>query len=747
VSEALARAEQWAGRAEGRPAGTSQEAAAALGVWGQAEAAVAEAETALRTGVAEEALRQRVADVRQRLELGRHRTEQRRTQALRKETLLRALEAARLGQATLPGTTFHHARRAAQYRAAFSAFGLAVQPGRTAELARRIRAEEPAVREALLFALDDWATFARLARTEPSAGTLQNLAGAADNDAWRKRYRTARVNWDQAALRELSTQARTLSLPASSLCLLAKSLRDVGEYDEALALQRWARGRYPSDFWIPYDLGFCLIKAAKGKALLPLEIEEGIGCYRVAVALRPDVSAAHHNLGNWLIFRGQWDEAIPCYRQAVALDPRNVSAHIGLGAALKQKGRLDEAIIAYRRALALDSDHANAHEHLGNALLDKKQWDEAIACFHKALALDANRARIHFNLGNALAGKKQWDKALACFRQALALEPRHAEAHYALGNALKQQGRLEEAIVAYRQAIALDPRYADPHNNLGTTLATLGRLDDAMTAFRKAITLDPQDATAHLNLGMALIQRKQWDDALACFRKARDLGLVDAHFKLGQALLRKGRFAQALASTQQAIQLLPEDHRWRPAALQQRQRCRRFLAWEAKLPDVLVGKVQPANLDERLGFAEVCHLQQRHATAARLYAAAFAAATRADDLNLSHRYAAACAAVLAAAGQGNDAGKLTAAERSRWRQQALDWLRAGLGVCRKCLADGTPAERQGMRQMLQHCQRNTDLASVRDAAALKKLPAGDQEEWRKLWADVAALLQKTGGKK
>src|SRR5262249_28215001 len=91
VSVALARGEQWASQAEGRPTATSQQAEAVLGMWDHAEAAVAEADAALRTGAAEEPLRQRVLEVRRRLERGRHQSEQHRARRLRQETLLRAL--------------------------------------------------------------------------------------------------------------------------------------------------------------------------------------------------------------------------------------------------------------------------------------------------------------------------------------------------------------------------------------------------------------------------------------------------------------------------------------------------------------------------------------------------------------------------------------------------------------------------------------------------------------------------------
>jgi hypothetical protein len=53
-----------------------------------------------------------------------------------------------------------------------------------------------------------------------------------------------------------------------------------------------------------------------------------------------------------------------------------------------------------------------------------------------------------------------------------------------------------------------------------------------------------------------------------------------------------------------------------------------------------------------------------------------------------------------------------------------------------------------VRKALRHWQRDTDLAGLRDPAALANLPDAERTDWQKLWADVAALLRKAeaGGK-
>ena len=105
-------------------------------------------------------------------------------------------------------------------------------------------------------------------------------------------------------------------------------------------------------------------------------------------------------------------------------------------------------------------------------------------------------------------------------------------------------------------------------------------------------------------------------------------------------------------------------------------------------------------------------------------------------------YNAGCAAALAGCGQGEDGGKTDAMERSRWRKQALDWLRVALNMWTKQIDDGKPEIRAAAAKNLQHWQEDSDLAGVRDKDALAKLPADEQGAWGKLWADVDAVLKK-----
>jgi eukaryotic-like serine/threonine-protein kinase len=97
---------------------------------------------------------------------------------------------------------------------------------------------------------------------------------------------------------------------------------------------------------------------------------------------------------------------------------------------------------------------------------------------------------------------------------------------------------------------------------------------------------------------------------------------------------------------------------------------------------------------------------------------------------------------LAGCGQGKDAAGLTTDERTRWRQQALEWLRADLKYRTQQAASTDKKSRGEAKQSLTYWQTDSDLAGIRDAKELAVLPAAERESWQQFWSEVKAVLQR-----
>jgi tetratricopeptide (TPR) repeat protein/serine/threonine protein kinase len=551
---------------------------------------------------------------------------------------------------------------------------------------------------------------------------------------------------------------------------LGNALYAQGQRDRAMACWQKALALDPKLAHAHYSLGIAL--KAKG------ELDGAIACYQKALALEPRFAEAHNNLGLALYAKGRLDGAIACFHKALALDPKNTKAHTNLGIALHDKGQLDRAIACYAKALALDPKDAKtcyilgvaleakgeldraiiwykkvlvlepkntlAHANLGNVLYARGDLDGAIACFAKALAIDPKLAQVHTNLGVALHAKGERDRAIACFEKALALDPKHAKALYNLGIALKDKGELDRAIACYDKALAINPRDAKIHNNLGLVLQANGDLDGALACYEKALALDPKHAQAHYNLGNALRDKGRFNEAMTAYRQAIALkpNFAEPHCNLGLALLRKGEIAAAVAALKRGHQLGGQQPHWPYPSAQWLKEAEHLLQLDHKLPALLKGLIQPASAAECIDYGYLCQCKQFYVASARLFAAAFSA-----DPKPVLRRQAACAAALAAAGQGRDAGQLTAQERARLRRQALAWLRGDLALWTHALASGQAQVRVAVLEQLGHWQRDADLAGIRDAAWIVNLPDSELRACRQLWADVAALLKRAGSPK
>jgi serine/threonine-protein kinase len=245
----------------------------------------------------------------------------------------------------------------------------------------------------------------------------------------------------------------------------------------------------------------------------------------------------------------------------------------------------------------------------------------------------------------------------------------------------------------------------------GNALMNAGRLDAALEALRKAVALKPEYAEAQCNLGHCLI--------------------------------RLGRFAEGRAALQLGHELGIKQPGWIYPSRSWVRNAERLIQLDERLAAILAGKAEAADNRERLALALLCQQHKhQHAAAARFFAEAFSDEPKfAEDLKALHRYNAACSAALAAAGQGRDAPKPDDKERARLRRQALGWLQADLALWGKEAQKGTPEARAAVQKALRHWQKDSDLAGVREAAALAKLSEAERAAWRKLWGEVAALLK------
>jgi eukaryotic-like serine/threonine-protein kinase len=655
-----------------------------------------------------------------------------------------------------------------QFATAFHDWGLDVDATPTAEAAARLKARPAAVVTEVIAALDEWASQRRRDRKREAARRLAELATALEDHPGSLRRDLREIlargqlpveralgvlsaalrpvpvpvelplGPDRARLRQLAEKVDPTSEPLLGLLTLTRALRVAGEEALAERLLRTALTARAQEVVLYHTMGQLLTEQT------PPRWAEAVEFYRAAWALRPELGVG---LANALRHSGHTDEGLALLDRMVRERPDNPYLLFQQGFALAEQGKVAEAEAAWRKALALKPDDAEAHCNLGYALRGQGKHVEAEAAYRKAIALKPDLAMAYNNLGAGLNGQGKRVEAEAACRKAIMLQPDLAMAYSNLGNALHGQGKHVEAEAACRKAIALKPDLAMAYTNLGVALDDQGKHVEGEAAYRKAIALKPDLAIAYSNLGAALNGQIKFAEAEAAYRKAIVLkpDYAEAHCNLGFVLQRQGRFAESLAACRRGHELGSKRSGWRYPSLQWVRTAERLVELDKKLPAVLQGETAPANAGEAVAIAWMCQqpYQKRYAASARLYADAFAEPKLATNLNQQHRYNAARSAALAAAGQGEDARLLPDKVVVMFRRWALAWLRDDLTAYNKIDPQNNAAAKRAIRLRLTHWQHDPDLASLRDKEAVDKLPEAERDACRKLWADVATLLQRT----
>jgi tetratricopeptide (TPR) repeat protein len=434
-----------------------------------------------------------------------------------------------------------------------------------------------------------------------------------------------------------------------------------------------------------------------------------------------------------------------------------------LAAAYAVNGSKDEALRCFGKALQLADDGAGKGRVIAVAAAQPGQLENLAESTPNDGQFQAELARYYAERGNKQLADAALSKARALFEAELAKEPANATLAGELADLLLIDST--PRTVGPQPAGLEENRLADPRLKLFAAYRLIGRNGKASEYLGNALRADPKLGDDRESQYRYQAARAAVVAATAPDRDEPPQGDAAKAMLRGQALdwltaeLASWSMVLESALPQNRLLIVPVLTTWQNnhdlAGVRDVAALARLPAEEQKAFAQLWTEVaalskqaeESATNTERLAVARIAYQRKQFATATRQWAKALANDPKlAVGRNERHRYSAASAAALAAAGQGQDEPAPDEAAKADLRAQALDWLTAELAVWDKLLTSGTLKDRQLIAQTLRQWQTGSDLASIRDAAALTKLRDMEQKAFAPLWADVAALLKKATAK-
>ena len=222
-------------------------------------------------------------------------------------------------------------------------------------------------------------------------------------------------------------------------------------------------------------------------------IAEGIPYLERAIAIYPQYSDAHTELGKAYFEIHSYDSATNHFISAMIMNPYQYITASNLYSAVINVKRYKDAIAAYKIATSINPEYAGAFYYLGACLLLTEQYDSAAYYFGKTLVADPKYPDGEMQLGVVYAQQNKFDLAEPHFIKAMEQNPKDVNAINNVGVAYLNTGKVPQAIEMFKKAVAADPKYVEGYSKMGRAYFQLKQYQLTIESMNKALSIDPKD--------------------------------------------------------------------------------------------------------------------------------------------------------------------------------------------------------------------------------------------------------------
>jgi tetratricopeptide (TPR) repeat protein len=280
-------------------------------------------------------------------------------------------------------------------------------------------------------------------------------------------------------------------------------------------------------------------------------------------------------------YLGHWDKsasldaAINGFERVVKSSPNFAPGYAALAdcyqrryMSTKDTHALESADQNASQGMKLHPDMPNVALSFGEVRLLEGKFSEAVNTFERVLATDDRNDRAYRGLAKAYAAMGLPDKAEETWQKAVVLRPNSVDGHNQLALFEMSRGNYSRAAAEFRSAQSLAPGNVNIMSNLGVALLYAGSLDESRKVLQESIRLAPTYAS-YTNLGNLDLKQGRYADAAADYEKALEINKTDYRVwsnlavaysrSPGQKERAKDGFLQAAKLCREALKDNPND--------------------------------------------------------------------------------------------------------------------------------------------------------------------------------------------
>jgi tetratricopeptide (TPR) repeat protein len=264
-----------------------------------------------------------------------------------------------------------------------------------------------------------------------------------------------------------------------------------------------------------------------------------------------------------LAIRKNFSEAAEAYRKVLDRNPQSVSARSGLAEVLTELGNFEEAEQLLRQVISENPTHSPTIERFATLMQRQNRPDEPIRLMQEAIAADPENLMLRLQLAQLLHQARRSPEAISELRFVLEQWPGHTPARHMLGLLLYRQGEYEAARAEWERELQLNPKYLDGYIALSSLARDLKNHAEVERIVREGLKHLPDSPVLANTLAWVLAcspdpNQRNPQEAVEWAEKACRITRHNEHMALdtlGVAYAAAGRFDEAIAATNRAIEL------------------------------------------------------------------------------------------------------------------------------------------------------------------------------------------------
>lgn len=294
------------------------------------------------------------------------------------------------------------------------------------------------------------------------------------------------------------------------------------KYDQAAALYRKIKSRYPHDPYIDINMAD-LFRKQQQKDSAFIYLKKGFQNPNLSLNSKIKILSAYYSMEE--IYHDQKAQAFTLAEVLVGTHPDESKAYSILGDFYYRDNQIQPATRNFKKAIELDSAGFYNWETYMNLLLQQSAWNELIETGRDAIELFPMQATPYFFAGIGAQQLKKYHEAVSFLKEGIPYVVKNdrlkAQFYTSLGEVYNELKMYEESDISFEKSIELFPDNSYALNNYSYYLSVRNeKLQKAEEYAKQAVRLDPENTANMDTYGWVLFRLGRYEEARFWIEKA-----------------------------------------------------------------------------------------------------------------------------------------------------------------------------------------------------------------------------------